>query len=446
MKDYNKTIRELFGCAAKKGEVGLEIEVEGQGLIHGPVRPFWGYHEDGSLRGPENAEYVLMQPIERKLVPNALENLFTALQKQGSKLRKNSPNTSVHVHLNFQDVSLKQTYTTICTWYILEEALMEYCGAERTGNVFCLRGSDAEAQLQRLASAIRYGRVGDLNDPDGLRYSALNYTSLAKFGSLEFRGLGGVYDPKEIQIWVDILTSLKDFSLRFSDPAELLMEFSRSGPEEFLRMALRDGLWKHVETKDSGKQLRRGMRLIQNVAYCVAWDKEEKKRPLDDAQAVPEENENNPVAVDMIRPGREVRYQWIWNNRDGQIILGQDNPLNGPVAVDPQPAEVHPARDNVIRIDPPRPDPFWGPEQADIGEPDRDEPEPDDLGIDEQEPPMVPDAEPLQEPQRMRGRPGFPVDNPGLIRDWQIVNHNWVADHPGGRVAWSQDRQQWEFI
>ena len=55
-----------------KGAVGIEIEVEGnkfpkpQGFCHQalPFHGMWSACKDGSLRGQDNAEYVLTRPIE----------------------------------------------------------------------------------------------------------------------------------------------------------------------------------------------------------------------------------------------------------------------------------------------------------------------------------------------------------------------------------------------
>ena len=47
-----------------KGLVGIEIEVEGSKLPKETEFGPWTYHQDGSLRGEDNAEYVLSSPIE----------------------------------------------------------------------------------------------------------------------------------------------------------------------------------------------------------------------------------------------------------------------------------------------------------------------------------------------------------------------------------------------
>ena len=245
------------------------------------VRPYWHRHNDGSLRG-ESAEFVLAKPISRKEVRPALDKLFEVLSAAGTKIRKDSPNTSVHVHVNVQDLSLKQVYTYITLWYILEDMLVEWCGENRVGNVFCLRGSDAEVAIQRLITAMKFGKYNTLNDQNGLRYLALNYTSIGKFGSLEFRPMAGVYDTEVISTWVEILLSLKDYSLKFTTPAELIREYSSLGEKDFLQQAI-PKFHSLVKTKNYVNQLHEGMRLIQGVAYAVNWDKEgvKKKDELD---------------------------------------------------------------------------------------------------------------------------------------------------------------------
>lgn len=283
MSKYNQTVRDTWGLGRVPGEVGIEIEMEGRGFIRDGVLPYWSYHRDGSLRGEENAEYVLTAPLPRRDVPAALDNLFSSLKKHGCKIRKDSPNTSVHVHLNMQEWTVKKVYNLICLWYIFEKTLVDWCGEERAGNLFCLRGGDAEVALMRLASAIRYSKYNTIADQEGLRYSALNYTALAKFGSLEFRSLAGVYDESIINTWVNILLRLKDYAERFVCPSDIILEMSKLGHEDFLRAVFGD-LSREISNPDVTSQMQQGMRLIQGVAYCVNWDRDteiKKKDPVD---------------------------------------------------------------------------------------------------------------------------------------------------------------------
>ena len=289
MARYNEAVRDIFGLGRVTGEVGIEIEMEGRGFIRGGIAPYWDYHRDGSLRGEENAEYVLSRPLDRKDVPKALKVLFGELKAAGTRIRKDSPNTSVHIHLNIQDWSVKKVYNLITLWYIFEKILVDWCGEERAGNLFCLRGSDAEVALMRLASAVRYSKYQTIGDQDGLRYLALNYTALAKFGSLEFRPLAGVYEEDTINTWVTILLALKDYAEKFVAPPDVVTEMSRLGHDDFIKSVFPNGLHKKILTPDYTADMQAGMRLIQPVAFSVNWDREDVKKkvpsnPVEDGQ------------------------------------------------------------------------------------------------------------------------------------------------------------------
>jgi len=310
VSNVDKKVIEYFGPRLHKGEVGIEIEVEGKNLWHNNVDPYWTVHADGSLRGEDNAEYVLTRPIDRKAVPEALKILFETLARNGSKVRKDSPNTSVHVHLNVQQFTIKQVINFICLWYIFEHQLVSFCGEEREGNLFCLRGSDAEVAMQRLQSCLRNGKFTNLNDQDGLRYTALNYTALGKFGSLEVRSLAGIYDEGMINIWVNLLLALKDYSQKFENPSDIIVEFSRTDPQDFMDAALGQNA-RLIRQRNYRESLREGMRFTQGLAYCVNWNKASQKKQLDEdpAAKVP------PIGA---RNGR-----WI-DIGDGEVIWHEE--------------------------------------------------------------------------------------------------------------------------
>ena len=69
-----KTVMEWFRLSRGKrtdGDVGIEIEVEGRRL---PItEKYWRMEKDGSLRGPENMEYVLDRPMSLKDAKKALK-------------------------------------------------------------------------------------------------------------------------------------------------------------------------------------------------------------------------------------------------------------------------------------------------------------------------------------------------------------------------------------
>jgi hypothetical protein len=96
-----KLLNEHYNVKETDGEIGIEIEVEGDNLYKGKLKS-WRVEHDGSLRGNDNAEYVLRNPIPRTDIKKVLSELSKALEANNSEVDNNSPRTSVHIHINCQ--------------------------------------------------------------------------------------------------------------------------------------------------------------------------------------------------------------------------------------------------------------------------------------------------------------------------------------------------------
>ncbi len=218
-----------------KGDFGVEIEVEGAGLVE-VNNKYWNSVHDGSLRG-ESFEYVFKKPLIQKDSDIALGSLRECLK--GSIL-KFSFRTSVHVHVNVQELEYTQLLNMIYTYLLIEEPLMTFCGKERKGNRFCLRLQDAEGILDTLIPMFRVmDYIGDIRE-DEIRYSAINLAALQKFGSLEFRAMQGNLDIKRISTWTKALFNLREFSKSIDNPRGVLEIFNNNKPEAFLKLVLKD--------------------------------------------------------------------------------------------------------------------------------------------------------------------------------------------------------------
>lgn len=258
----------------QKGDVGIEIEVEGKNLLyHDSVPEPWTYHEDHSLRGQESAEYVLHKPIEFEHVPKALGRLFDKLSDCGAKF-DDSNRTSVHVHLNCQGFYLNRLASFMALWFTLEEILTQWCGEHRVGNLFCLRSRDATAIISHLRKFFKSDGKYELTDH--LHYAGLNPNALKKFGSVEIRTMRGVSDPKVIQDWVEILQRIYEYSEQFSDPRDVCGIFSGYGPISMFNNILGPKAvcvrtvvtWSDEELRQA---MQRGIRLAQDLCYCRDW-------------------------------------------------------------------------------------------------------------------------------------------------------------------------------
>lgn len=299
------TVGVLMNNPPKKGKVGLEIEVEGKNLLYeDEVPPPWKMVPDHSLRGEENAEYILKSPIEFSAVEKALDNLWEAFRKKKTRLDE-SNRTSVHVHLNCQDFHLNRLAAFVALYYQMEEILTEWCGDHRVGNLFCLRGKDAPAVLRQLRQFIAYD--GNHAIHDKYRYAALNPNALSKYGSIEVRTLRGCTDPRTIKDFVSILERLYHLSSEFPDPREICTMLSSMGPIAMFdniagdkAQLIRDGI---SFTNDRiAQSMYEGIRLAQDICYCKDWEKYKKQDFMPDpfgrsSKAMIKKLQQQPVAV-----------------------------------------------------------------------------------------------------------------------------------------------------
>ena len=260
-------IKDFFGFDSIKGEVGVEIEIESDNTLPNQesIPSYWRKTHDGSLRGPDNAEYVLKKPKTEQETYKAIDILSKILPEINDSVR-----AGVHVHINVRDLTFLQLWTVISCYYILENLLTDWCGEGRQGNHFCLRASDADVVLQLVTKAVIKDDPRYLGT-DSIRYAALNFNALSKFGSLEFRQLRTPQDFGKIKTWISILLNIKRNSFLFPNPRAVVENFSLGGEEEFLRVMLGEhaGLFGHNE--DRLWVLRRGVRVAQEIAYARKW-------------------------------------------------------------------------------------------------------------------------------------------------------------------------------
>lgn len=260
-------VLDVFNLPPTKGEVGIEIEVEGENL---PVNiPGWYREYDGSLRG-ESCEYVVQQPCLRTEV-SKITNAVTAAYKEADTLIDRSTRTSVHVHINVQEMSMTQVYNFILLFLILEEALVSFCGKSRVNNLFCLRSGAAEGLLTTLESCANPARAHLLGGAD-VKYAAINVAALGKFGSLEFRSMRGTKDMRLIQKWVRMLLSLKDAALVYSNPIQIVEDFSIKGCDLWLDTVLGRNAGVVNNRRGWDEELFDSMRNVQSIAYSGDWD------------------------------------------------------------------------------------------------------------------------------------------------------------------------------
>lgn len=269
-----RSIKEMTGVKSVKGVYGVEIEVEGTKLPRN-IDMYWRVERDGSLKSAEAFEYVMSKPSDIDGVKTALDLLDKTFTDNSSTVDE-SIRAGVHVHMNVQDWDIVQLMTFSTAYYILEDILLNWCGPNREGNLFCLRTGDAEYVLFKLYDALISKDLRKLND-DIIRYASLNYCSLFKYGSVEFRGMRSTRDLNTIFDWVKVIDDLRESSMKFSSPVDIMAMMSGEGGEGFFKFMLPNT--HHLFNTDGiENKIIQAARRIQMIVYCTEWSKLDEKK------------------------------------------------------------------------------------------------------------------------------------------------------------------------
>lgn len=255
--------------------VGIELEMEGENFPRNfPVDAVWRYEKDHSLRGEDNAEYVLNAPIALEHVSNACEYLFDYLSSNDVVIDE-SNRTSTHVHFNFLDQYPENVASFSALFFCFEEVLANYCGEHRVGNLFCLRAIDAPAIVTMTKNLVKNSFSYPMDDH--YRYAGCNLASLGKYGSIEIRTMRGVDRAEDVIEWVSILEKFYKFALDCKDPRVICQQFSAEGPSVFFDRILGDmagivRLKTGMMNEEINSSMYRGIRMAQDICYAIDWD------------------------------------------------------------------------------------------------------------------------------------------------------------------------------
>lgn len=230
-----------FGVPLIRGPfLGVEYEMEGTFLP--AIAPGFYVHEEGSLRVimDENGEphkpkeYVSAFPKDLACTQADLRNLNNILKKEGANPFW-SYRSSVHVHINVSDLTIVEWWNMVFLWMLYEESFIHYSGKERQGNLFCLSTREAYGTIIMLEDYLKGN--DDYIFSTKNRYSACNFSSTAKFGSLEFRSMRGTTDEDVLFPWFESLLFLRKGAQDFETPSQIL-EMALSNPDELTDLVL----------------------------------------------------------------------------------------------------------------------------------------------------------------------------------------------------------------
>lgn len=313
-------VQELFGFRNKiDGQVGLELECEGRFFpksqdyyaedygdtdYSDEIPQEWLYTHDGSLRGLDNAEYILRNPLSFEQAYDAIDSLWEMFYKVDSGIEE-SNRTSLHVHLNARDWYLDRVCSFVSLYYIVEDILTHWCGEHRVGNLFCLRAKDAPGLVSRTRKFLQTEN-SSFYFTGGMHYSGLNLLALQKLGSIEVRAMRGPTTPEEAKFWVSVLERLYHLSGTYDNPAEIIHGFSGQSRDDFLREILGPHTDRIVAecgmtTVERNKSLHEGVRLAQLLCLCRDWSQYRKTKVEYDTFKRPKHSlAPEPIPVDLV--------------------------------------------------------------------------------------------------------------------------------------------------
>lgn len=270
-----KKLSYLLGLNKTEGDVGVEIEVEGN-YVPAIFDEFWKSERDGSLRG--NAiEYVLSSPVSLPVASAAINKLKLHLKDTEIE---DSGRAGVHVHINCQSMTEKQVYSFITMYLIMEPLLVNWCGKDRVGNLFCLRSNDADALIHALISVKQHPAgiraLKGMRLVENYRYASLNLSALVKYGSLEFRSMRTPTNLDDVITWIDFLNCVKEAALGYRDSRDIVESMSGAGVRRFLAQVFKgaEELLMYPEFEDD---MYDAVRRVQYFVYTEAIPNQKEK-------------------------------------------------------------------------------------------------------------------------------------------------------------------------
>lgn len=321
-----KPLKDYYKFQVRGGDVGTEVETEFSNILDAePKIDGWVVHAEGSIRGVAR-EFVTDGPVPLHHKRAYYDRLASCLGKL--PVLQGSTRTSIHNHINVSRISPMQTWTAACLYWMVENVLFSYCGEDRVGNLFCLRLNDAEGLVEYVFEDLNADYpFKTLLGNDDLRYAGLNINAIRKFGSLEFRGMRGVYDADTLDTWSTACYNIVHKAGKFLNPEHLMDEAYKMDRKEFLAQIFgaefTETLCKYQSWKDD---MEDGIMNVLPIAYYHDWESWAKKmernrealanRPALNRNVPAIEGNVNPrpgVINDALELDRDAILQWAVN-------------------------------------------------------------------------------------------------------------------------------------
>lgn len=186
-----KSEQTLFG-------VELEIESVNREVNWRNYNPIIEMKEDHSLRN--NGKEFITPPLDLKTTLSLFENVHESVSFY-KKDEKFSERTSIHVHVNCQNMELEHVRQAILLYALYEECFFSMVEPSRRDNIHCVPLTDTY-----LPSYFRQNLTTMVSRWS--KYTALNILPLKTLGTMEFRHMQGHDDTELLRDWLLCIENL----------------------------------------------------------------------------------------------------------------------------------------------------------------------------------------------------------------------------------------------
>lgn len=191
----------FFNMPCYDNPIGIEIEAENFNGCGVPLM-FWRTDEDGSLK-KAGVEFISV-PLKRRSIDYALHEI----QFFGDKLEFGH-RTSVHLHCNVSQYTLRQLYGLVAMYSMLEECFYSLADPIRECNSFCYPIIGTAPKLEWFNS-----------EDHTTKYCAFNIAPVKRQMTVEFRHLHGTTDLLSLRRWIQIGAKLVYYCGNVKEPIE----------------------------------------------------------------------------------------------------------------------------------------------------------------------------------------------------------------------------------
>lgn len=209
------TPHDLFGPPMRKGDFGVELELEfhPNNLIP-VVQDVWEAKPENSLRG-NSVEFVFKQPAAKSVVYQRLYDLQQTF-KRAKVTPLDSYRASTHIHYNVQRKPIIDVIGSLVVYTILEPIILRILGPMRDGNLFCLSSYDTGDLLIHMNGLAQFC-LGRRGWPERGKYASWSLDPVRRFGSVECRIFPTGCDPDKIVKWCTWMENIFRITSECSD-------------------------------------------------------------------------------------------------------------------------------------------------------------------------------------------------------------------------------------